>query len=177
MPETIERSQNICRHCLVCGTDNKLGLQTRFYETATQEVIAVFTLKQEHQSYPQIGHGGISGAILDETIGRAIMAYYDQNTFGVTLELNLRFRQPVPLEVQLQAIGRIDEDRGRIFSGSGELLLPDGQVAVSAQGRYLKRRLEQITDSSGFQEQWFAPPEPTPTAMELPNVDNESPSS
>ena len=35
------------------------------------------------QSYPDILHGGISATILDETIGRAIMVKYGQNSFGL----------------------------------------------------------------------------------------------
>lgn len=64
---------------------------------------------------------------------------------GVTVDLTTRFRKPVPLGVELRAVGRITSDRGRLFEGSGELFLPDGTVAVEATGRYLKMSLEQIT--------------------------------
>lgn len=88
----------------------------------------------EHQSYPNVTHGGISAAILDEVIGRAIMITNDSETFGVTIELKTRFRKPVPTGVVLKAIGRITRDNGRIFEGTGELYLPDGEVAVTAEG-------------------------------------------
>lgn len=86
----------------------------------------------------------ISATILDETIGRAIMAHYGQESFGVTIELNVKYKKPVPLDQELKVIARITHDKGRIFEGTGELILPSGEVAVSAYGRYMKRDLHQI---------------------------------
>lgn len=153
----IVNSQNVSKNCLVCGIDNAFGLKTSFYETDGQELIAVFTPMHEHQSYPHVMHGGISATILDETIGRAIMMSTDRETFGVTVELNLRYKKPVPLGVELKVVSRITSDRGRIFSGTGELYLPDGDVAVEGEGKYMKRRLGQITDEVFTQNEWFAP--------------------
>lgn len=156
MKHKIVNSQNISKNCLVCGVDNAFGLKTNFYETEDQELVAVFTPMNEHQSYPNVMHGGISATILDETIGRAIMMTTDDNTFGVTVELNVRYKKPVPLGVELKAVSRITNDRGRLFEGSGELYLPDGDIAVEANGRYMKRRLDQITDKDFTQNEWFA---------------------
>lgn len=155
MKHRIRNSQNISRNCLVCGIDNDFGLKTRFYETEANELIAIFNPRDEHQSYPQIMHGGISAAILDEVIGRAIMMTTDSSNFGVTIELKVRYKKPVPLGTELKAIGRITSDRGRIFEGTGELYLPDGEIAVEAEGRYMKRRLDQITDTAFSENEWF----------------------
>ena len=73
MEHKIVNAQNVSKNCLVCGVDNRFGLKTSFYETDNNELVAVFTPLVEHQSYPGVTHGGISAAILDETIGRAIM--------------------------------------------------------------------------------------------------------
>lgn len=156
MDYKIVSSQNISKNCLVCGVDNDFGLKTNFYETEGQELVAVFTPMNEHQSYPNVMHGGISATILDETIGRAIMMTTDPNTFGVTVELNVRYKKPVPLGVELKVVSRITNDRGRIFEGTGELYLPNGDIAVEADGKYMKRRLDQITDNDFTQNEWFA---------------------
>ncbi len=157
MKHKINATQNISRHCLVCGVENDFGLKTRFHETDNNEVIALFTPQEFHQSYPQVTHGGISAAILDEVIGRAIMAFYDRNTFGVTIELNIRYRKPVPYGVELKAVGRITRDSGRIFEGTGEIYLPNGTLAVSAAGKYMKRQLGQITEADFGENNWFTP--------------------
>ena len=157
MTHKIKATQNISRDCMVCGVENAFSLKTRFHETEQNEVIAIFTPQQVHQSYPNITHGGITAAILDETIGRAIMGYYDRNTFGVTLELTVKYKKPVPYGVELKAIGRIIKDSGRIFEGTGELYLPDGSLAASAEGKYMKRQIDQITDTTFMESAWFTP--------------------
>ena len=167
MNHKIRNSQNISKNCLVCGIDNNFGLKTRFYETESNELIAVFKPIGEHQSYPNVTHGGISAAILDEVIGRAIMMTADSSTFGVTIELKVRYKKPVPLGVELKAIGRITRDSGRLFEGTGELYLPSGEVAVEAEGRYMKRRLDQITDAEFVDNEWFVPQGELPQDISL----------
>ncbi len=167
MNHKINNSQHISKNCLVCGTENKLGLKTKFYETTEKEVIALFTAHEHHQSYPGVAHGGISATILDEVIGRAIMAHYGQNTFGVTVDLQVKFKKPVPLNVELKVIGRLTEDRGRIFAGTGELYLPDGTIAATATGKYMKRTLDQITDTTFMEEEWFPAEGDLPDEIEL----------
>lgn len=138
-----------------------MGLKTRFYETDGNEVIAVCTPKMNHQSYPNILHGGVSSAILDETIGRAICAHYGDMVWGVTLELNMRYRKPVPYGVELRAVGRITQDKGRTFEGEGEIYLPNGDVAVTATGLYMKRQISQIADEQFVDSEWGFLPEGT----------------
>lgn len=162
MNHKIRNSQNISKDCMVCGTENQFGLKTRFYETTDNEVIGLFQPRDHHQSYPGIVHGGISAAILDETIGRAIMAFHDQNSFGVTVDLQVKYRKPVPLGVELKVVGRITKEGSRMFEGNGELYLPNGEIAVSATGKFLKRHVAQITDSSFAEESWFCPDEEFP---------------
>jgi acyl-coenzyme A thioesterase PaaI-like protein len=157
--------QPISRACLVCGTENALGIKARFFETTTKELIALFTLGNQHQSYPGIAHGGISATVLDEVIGRAIMIDHDHQTFGMTLDLQVRYRQPVPLNVELKVVGRIDADKGRLFEGSGELYLPDGSIAVAAHGKYMKRRIDQITTADFTETSWVVPDEQPPATI------------
>ncbi len=161
----ISGTQPISRECLVCGTENALGIKARFFETTTKELVALFTLHDQHQSYPGIAHGGISATILDEVIGRAIMIDYDYQTFGMTLDLQVRYRKPVPLDVELTVVGRIIADRGRLFEGTGELYLPDGTIAVEAHGKYMKRRIDQITASDFTETSWLLPAGDIPTSI------------
>jgi uncharacterized protein (TIGR00369 family) len=151
----VSGKQHISKNCLVCGVENPFGLKTKFYELENKEVVAFFTPHTYLQSYPGILHGGISATILDETIGRAIMAHYGQANFGVTIELNVKYKKPVPLDVELKVIGRITNDKGRIFEGTGELILPNGEVAITAQGRYMKREVSQIVENAFIESEWF----------------------
>ena len=165
-------AQNISRRCLVCGAENPFGLHARFYELEPEdeggeaELLGVFTVRDEHQSYPGRLHGGISSAILDETIGRAITILHP-GAWGVTAELSLRYRRPLPVEGEVRALGRITRDTSRLFEGSGEILLADGAVAVEATGRYVKMSLGQITDDDFDEREWFEDERERPDEVEL----------
>ena len=140
-------------YCFICGVRNDASLRTVFYDVTSEEgqleTLAKFTGRSEHQGYPGRMHGGAATGILDETIGRAINSAKgegDPTTWGVAVELNVRFHKPVPLDTELTARGRITRERRRLFEGTGEIYLPDGEVAVSAEGRYMQLALEQISD-------------------------------
>jgi uncharacterized protein (TIGR00369 family) len=140
--------------CLVCGLKNPFGLHTSFFELDSGELLAVFKPREEHQSYPGRLHGGIISTILDETIGRAIMIQSDDEVWGVTVDLQIRFKKPVPLDEELRVVGRITKDSSRFFEGTGELLLQDGTVAAEGHGKYLKIPLEKIADFDVDHQEW-----------------------
>jgi len=142
------------RMCLVCGLKNSFGLHTAYYELDNNELLAVFRPRAEHQSYPGRLHGGIISTILDETIGRAIMMHSADEVWGVTVDLQIRFKKPVPLDEELKVVGRVTKDSSRFFEGSGELLLADGTIAAEGHGRFLKVPLEKIADFATELLEW-----------------------
>ena len=154
MLHTITAKQPNSKMCLVCGLKNPFGLHTSFFELDNNELLAVFKPRGEHQSYPGRLHGGIISTILDETIGRAIMIQSEGDIWGVTVDLQIRFKKPVPLDEELRVIGRIIKDSSRFFEGTGELLLQNGTVAATGHGKYLKVPLEKIADFDVDHQEW-----------------------
>jgi len=166
----VTRRQQSSRMCLVCGERNPYGLRTAFLELENGELLALFTPREEHQGYPGVLHGGITTAILDETIGRAVMTKYPEQMWGVTVEMSVRFRKQIPLGQELRVIGRMTKDTRRFFEGTGELLLPDGQVAAEGRGRYMRLPLERITSGSFSAAEWRVTPGTNdPMEVELPD--------
>jgi acyl-coenzyme A thioesterase PaaI-like protein len=140
--------------CFVCGIENDFGLKSRFYELENNEIMAVFTPSDEHQGYPGRLHGGIAAAILDETIGRAVMKHKTLDYWGVTVDFAIKFRQPVSLDQEIRVIARVTREKKRTFEGTGEILLADNSVAVEGRGRYLKMDLSRITEYDFRGEEW-----------------------
>ena len=140
--------------CFVCGLDNDFGLQASFYETAGNELIAIFHPSEKHQGYPGRLHGGIASTILDETIGRAICAGKEDQVWGVTVEFKIKYRKPIPLDREIKVFTRITKEEGRFFHGTGEILLANGEVAVSAEGKYMRIPLDKITDTEFIETGW-----------------------
>jgi acyl-coenzyme A thioesterase PaaI-like protein len=98
-------------------------------------------------------HGGLAATILDETIGRTVMIKQDE-IWSVLVEFKARYLEPIPLGEELRVVGRITKDSRRLFEGSGEILLPDGQIAVEGIGKYIKLPLDEIADFDFEEQEW-----------------------
>jgi acyl-CoA thioesterase FadM len=91
------------------------------------------------------------------------------DVWGVTVDFSVRFRKPVPLGGEIRAVSRIESDSRRSFEGTGEILLPDGTVAISGRGRYLKMDITQIADFDHEGDDWRVfESEDDPLTVELP---------
>lgn len=154
MKQHVKRKQPNSRSCLVCGLRNPFGLKARFFEMDNGELVCLFTPEAHHQGYPGRLHGGIAAAILDEAIGRAVQVNREDTVWGVTLEFTIQYKKPIPLDRELKAVCRFTKETGRSFEGSGEILLPDGTVAASGQGRYLKLPIDKIADFNPEEADW-----------------------
>ena len=106
------------------------------------------------RAYPGRLHGGITTAVLDETIGRAIMMTSTEEVWGVTIEFTTRFKKQIPLGKELRVVGRITSETSRTFEGTGELLLPDGEIAATGFGKYLRMPLAKIADFDPLEQEW-----------------------
>jgi acyl-coenzyme A thioesterase PaaI-like protein len=149
----IGKQQN-SKMCFLCGLKNPFGLKGKFYELENNELVCVFTPSNEHQSYPGRLHGGITTAVLDETIGRAIMMKSNEEVWGVTIEFTTRFKKQIPLNEELRVVGRITSETSRTFEGTGELLLPNGDIAATGFGKYLRMPLNKIADFNPLEQEW-----------------------
>ena len=168
MIHKITGKQHNSKMCFVCGLKNKFGIHAHFYVTEKEELIALFTPSDEHQSYPGRLHGGIATAILDETVGRAILNKYDTEVWGVTIDLNVKFKKPIPLNEELKVIGRITKETGRMFEGTGEIVLSNGEIAATAEGKYLKVPLEKINDFDRDENEWkIVPTDKDPAEIDI----------
>jgi acyl-coenzyme A thioesterase PaaI-like protein len=154
LEQKVNRKQPNSKMCLVCGLKNPYGLKASFYELENNELVCLFTPREEHQSYPGRLHGGIVTAILDETIERVAMVDKKEDVWGVTVEFTVRFKKPIPLNVELKVVGRLTKDSHRFFEGSGEIRLPNGEVAATGHGRFLKLPPAQIPGFDLVEQEW-----------------------
>jgi acyl-coenzyme A thioesterase PaaI-like protein len=169
MKHKVLKKQQISKMCFVCGTKNDFGLHANFYETDANEVVALIKPSEQHQGYPGRMHGGIAVTILDETIGRSIRIGKDEQIWGVTLELKTKFRKPIPLDQDLKIVGRVTSEGNRSFEGTGEIMLSNGEIAVSAEGKYMKVDIKRIANEARVDDDWFFVDSPDdPAVIEIP---------
>ena len=133
--------------CFICGIHNDSGLKVRFYQMENNTLVGLLKGEDIHQSYPNRMHGGIISAIIDESIGRAI--WIDEpSTWGVTMDLQMKYRKQVPLGEDLLVITKITKNTKRGFEGTGYLLDKDHKVLAEGTARYIKLSLNDIDNDT-----------------------------
>jgi acyl-coenzyme A thioesterase PaaI-like protein len=127
-------AQPPARLCYACGSANEHGLHMQFRLNGDRTVCDYQPLPFQ-QGYPGRMHGGVVSAMLDEAMGYAV---YHAREWGATARLNIRFRQPVPMDQPLRAEAWIVKNRGRLIELRAELKSPEGQVLAEAEGAFIK---------------------------------------
>jgi acyl-coenzyme A thioesterase PaaI-like protein len=147
--------QPTSRSCFVCGRDNPVGLKVTWDQyPEAGEIRGTVTVPEHFNGYPGVTHGGIVGALLDETAGRTILMDGGFEDLMVTAKLEVVFRRPTPTDVPLELVGRLLKRQGTRAEAEAELRLPDG--TVTARGTVLLARPPaEITDRwAAEREHW-----------------------
>jgi acyl-coenzyme A thioesterase PaaI-like protein len=121
--------------CFACGRLNPSGLELDF-DVSTNSATARYTGLQRHQGYDGTVHGGVVTALLDETMGWAI---FHQGIWGVTAKIEVTFKRPVPVGLELVVTGVVARDRGRTIETTGTLARADnGEVLAEASAVFVR---------------------------------------
>jgi uncharacterized protein (TIGR00369 family) len=89
--------------CFACGRSNPIGLKLAFH-FEDDEYVTTFEVKQEHQGWAGIAHGGLVATVLDETMTRLL---WEKDIDSVTARLQVRYHHPIHVGDILEARGRI----------------------------------------------------------------------
>ncbi|PWH13485.1 MAG: hypothetical protein DDG60_10135 [Anaerolineae bacterium] len=119
--------------CFVCGAENPHSIGLTWFEE-NGEIFAEFTFNEGQQGPPAHLHGGASAAVLDEAMGAAVWVA-GLRVVAVNLEIN--YKQPVPLGQRVTIHARIQERHERKVLTTSELRLADSTVAVTGRGIYV----------------------------------------
>ena len=161
--------QNNSDMCVVCGTKNPLSLGAKFYHVEGDLIVGLVTGRDEHQSYPNRMHGGMISALLDEVIGRAINTV-EPEAFGVTTDINVKFKKPVPLNEEIRIVGKLTRNTRLIFQAEGFIEDKNGTLLAVGSATYMKMTAEKIAGAPLSEEQYFLVPDGV-EEIELVNYD------
>ena len=156
------KKQANSRSCFVCGVENAHGLHIQFYEEQPGKITASITVPGHFQGYPDIVHGGIIAAMLDEVSGRTIMSNQEAR-FMVTASLSIRYRKPVPVEKPLKLVGLLKEDLGGVARVHGEILdeagtlLAEGEAVLASVPKSVQISMDDLSS-----EDWKVYPDQEP---------------
>jgi acyl-coenzyme A thioesterase PaaI-like protein len=120
-------------------------------------VVAEGSFGATYEGPPGYLHGGVSGLVMDQLLGAAVIA---SGTWGMTVRLELDYRRPVPLATPLVLRAQATENAGRRTVTTGTIAAADapGRPLVAARGVFVAPRRDQtadlfqaVVDSSGRQ--------------------------
>ena len=148
--KVIKRQMN-SRNCIICGMDNPASVKAPFYEMEDKSIVSIFKFSDIHQSYPQRVHGGMITAMLDELIGRALWID-DPHCYGVTMNINIKFRKPVPYDETLYGVAKLNKNTKMFFGGKGKIFDSEGNVLAEADISYIKLETSKIGDMEEDEE-------------------------
>lgn len=161
-PLEFNHKQPNSRNCFVCGVENPHGLHLQFYDDGESTVYAEITVPERFQGYPGTVHGGIIASMLDEVVGRTLIAG-DPNHFFVSAKLTVRYRKPVPIGQPLKLLGEILRTRGRTGVAKAVLRLPDGSIGAEVEAILIDAPF-QITEAADFESLgWKVYPDDPPS--------------
>jgi uncharacterized protein (TIGR00369 family) len=120
--------------CFACGVANPHGLKLEF-EQDGEDYFCEFYTEERYQGYTGVLHGGIAATILDEVMFKHLNTR-DMNV--VTASMELRYRKPVPTGVTVRCVARQMSERRNIYVMSAVVILPNGDVAVEATGKFVR---------------------------------------
>ena len=124
--------------CWGCG-DNANGIRLPHpVEAGAKRYEASLSFGDRHQAAPGIVHGGLVAAALDEACG-LLATWYRFPT--VTARIFVRYRRPVPINVDLDVAAWVRDARGRRIHVDADLRR-GSDVVASARAAFLHVPLE-----------------------------------
>ncbi len=126
--------------CVGCGKDSPIGLHMTFAIEGDTSVESRVTIPERFQGWRDVVHGGIVALVLDEAMAYAAGA---RGYLGVTADLKLRFRNPVPVGAPLVVRAKVLWQRRTVLGIEASVCDAAGTLLASAEGSFVTRgRLE-----------------------------------
>ncbi len=123
-------------NCFVCERKNDGGLRIPFHHDDRNDLVtAVFTLGARFSGAPQVVHGGVVLAILDEAMAWATIAVGGK--FAVTRETSARFHRPVKLERSYRVEARVTAQTDERIDTEAEVLDYKDRPCATARATFV----------------------------------------
>jgi uncharacterized protein (TIGR00369 family) len=117
--------------CFVCGRENPLGLRMEWTLDAEARARSSFRASRCHQGWIGVVHGGILAAILDEAMAQRLRL---GGMRTVTAKLEVRYRRPAPIGVDLVAEGWMESESAHGLRLKAAVRGEDGTCYAEATG-------------------------------------------
>jgi uncharacterized protein (TIGR00369 family) len=108
-----------------------------------KRAVAEYRPRAEHQGYPGLVHGGLIATMLDEAMGWAM---YSLGVWAVTGKMEIRYRQPLPLDGRATVSGEVVRNRGRWLEVRGEVRSAEGRLVAESEALFMRLPKEKVAE-------------------------------
>ena len=122
------------RHCFVCGEQNPEGLHLEWVKDDEGWLVTTFNPGKRFQGWKNVVHGGILSTVLDETM---VNHRVFEGVPVVSVELNVRFREPASIDEPIEFKGRSRALKGRLYSGEARCY-QSGVLLAEAEAKLME---------------------------------------
>lgn len=126
-------------NCVVCSQSNTNGLRLEFTLRGDGSVETTFPCDKQYEGYSNVLHGGVISCLMDGAMTNCMFAH---DIIARTAEMNIRFRQPVAVEVPASVRAWIEWSRKALYLVKAELL-QEQSIKVTADGKFMEYPLSQ----------------------------------
>lgn len=155
----MRQKQPNSKHCFVCGVENPNGLNLSFYDTGPGCVEAKWIPRSHFQGFPGIVHGGIIAAALDEAAARTVFGADGSARMVVTATLEVRYRRPIPVDVELCITGTLKEDKGEVILAASKIEDQNGLILATANAVMVETPADLVKKLELSPEEWKVYPD------------------
>ncbi len=123
--------------CFVGRNEESFGLGVRFSVHSDSAVLATVSCPTSWEGYPGMVHGGIIASLLDAAMTNALFA---RGTVAVTAEVNIRYRQPLPLGRTVTVEGRVTRCEPPLYLVEARVT-SDDVVHATCAGKFMRMQV------------------------------------
>ena len=124
-------------HCFCCGKKNDRGLQLDYAYPKEGRAETRLVVPDYFTGWRELTHGGLISMLLDETMAHACIT---RGLQGVTAELTVRFKEPLPVGSTIVVSGRAEEPKTRVVKTEAELTDESGTVYATGSAKFISSR-------------------------------------
>ncbi len=121
-------------HCFCCGKENERGLKLDYVYPEPGMAETRLAVPEYFTGWREITHGGLISMLLDETMAHACIS---RGLQGVTAEMTVRFKKPLPVGSTVVVRGRAEESKSRIVRTEAELADESGTTFATGSAKFI----------------------------------------
>lgn len=124
------------RFSFISGKKNEESLNIE-YSLNNGIVTGKFCPQKAHRSYPDIVHGGLMAAILDDA-----MAFSINNTgvVALTAKMEIRYKKPITINKVILIEARVENKKRNLYFTTGSIKNLDNDVLIEANAVFMIKK-------------------------------------